>query len=213
MPFINGKFYASPAYGLALERARLRAAGSENSEPEVVSAQEAESGHWVTINHHHVFVRERQDTQPRMALSPHGLEFIQQYENLRLTRYADQAGHETIGCGHKIQPGENYSKGITEAQAHSLLEKDAQGAVNAVNSALERPVTQDQFDALVSFTYNVGPTRLRRSTLLAKINAGQSVSEGDFTEYDHAGGHVSRELLNRRVDEYNLFSQGGRRRK
>jgi GH24 family phage-related lysozyme (muramidase) len=65
-----------------------------------------------------------------MSLSSKGLDFIKKYEKLSLTPYKDQAGYETIGYGHKILPGEDFSKGITKAQALDLLSHDAQGAVS-----------------------------------------------------------------------------------
>jgi hypothetical protein len=64
-----------------------------------------------------------------MSLSSKGLDFIKKYEKLSLTPYKDQAGYETIGYGHKILPGEDFSKGITKAQALDLLSHDAQGGI------------------------------------------------------------------------------------
>ena len=71
----------------------------------------------MTINHRHVLIHEGKGGAPRMTLSARGLDFIKQYEALSLTPFLDQAGNETIGYGHKIRPGEDFSTGITPAQA------------------------------------------------------------------------------------------------
>jgi lysozyme len=188
----------NPAQGRAVERAR--------------SGQDPDA-HWVTIDGHHVLIREAQAGQaqhkPRrpMSLSSNGLDFIKKHEAFRSKMYLDSAGNPTIGYGHKIGPGEDFSKGITEKQALELLRKDAQGAVDAVNRYVPVMLSQNQFDALASFTYNLGPQALRDSTLRAKIVEGKEIREHYFTDYHFAGGRPSRGLLNRRKDDYSLFSR------
>jgi RHS repeat-associated protein len=150
--------------------------------------------------------------QNQMSLSSKGLDFIKKYEKLSLTPYKDQAGYETIGYGHKILPGEDFSKGITKAQALDLLSHDAQGAVNAVNSALKVSVKQNQFDALVSLAFNAGPVSVKSSNqMMRAVNAG-NVTEENFTAYRfvHVNGQavVSQGLLRRREDEYSMYSEG-----
>src|ERR1039458_6568245 len=93
-----------------------------------------------------------------MSLSSNGLDFIKDYEKLRLKEYKDQAAYETIGYGHKLLPGEDFSKGITKDQALTLLKQDVQTAVGQVNSALKVSVKQNQFDALVGLAFNAGGT-------------------------------------------------------
>lgn len=131
-----------------------------------------------------------------------------------LSVYKDSAGYPTIGYGHKVQPGEDFSKGVTRGQAEALLRRDTQAAIDAVNRYATAPLSQGQFDALVSFAYNVGPTAFRNSTLRARIVGGHHLRSHDFTEYRYSGGRRVRGLLNRRVDEYKLFSKedygGGR---
>lgn len=146
------------------------------------------------------------------SLSQKGLDFIKGYEKLSLTVYKDQAGYDTIGYGHKVLPGEDFSKGITKEQAEGLLKNDVQGAVNAVNSALKVSVKQNQFDALVSLAFNAGPVSVKASNqMMRAVNAGH-VSEDNFTAYRfvHANGQpvVSIGLLRRREDEYQMYSGG-----
>jgi lysozyme len=155
---------------------------------------------------------EAQQAQNQMSLSSKGLDFIKKYEKLSLTSYKDQAGYETIGYGHKILPGEDFSKGITKAQALDLLSHDAQGAVNAVNGALKVSVKQNQFDALVSLAFNAGPVSVKSSNqMMRAVNAG-NVTEENFTAYRfvHVNGQavVSQGLLRRREDEYSMYSEG-----
>lgn len=129
MPFINGRFYMNPAYGRALEAARLADEGAEDEKPEMLAASDPPDGndHWVTINHHHVLIHEGTAARGRMSLSTKGLDFIKRHEGLRLKPYSDQAGHSTIGYGHKIEPREDFSKGITAEEATALQEITADG--------------------------------------------------------------------------------------
>jgi hypothetical protein len=82
-----------------------------------------------------------------MELSSKGLEFIKNYEKLLLQPENDEAGNPTIGYGHKILPGEKFTR-ITEAEALNLLARDVGKAVGAVNASLKVSVSQHQFDAL-----------------------------------------------------------------
>ncbi len=202
MPFLNGKFYMNPAQGRAAERAREQ----QHLDPPDASSR------WVTIHGHHILIHEPQTGQAqhkprrRMSLSSNGLDFIKKHEAFRKKMYPDDAGNATTGYGRKIGPGEDFSKGITEKQALELLKKDAQGAVDAVNRDVPVSLSQNQFDALASFTYNLGPQAFRDSTLRAKIVEGSEIREHCFTDYHFAGGRADRGLLNRRKDEYSLFS-------
>jgi lysozyme len=150
-----------------------------------------------------------------MSISSKGLDFIKGYEKLRLKIYKDQAGYETIGYGHKVLPGEDFSKGITKAQALDLLKQDVQGAVDAVNAGLKVSVKQNQFDALVSLAFNAGPGSVAANhQMMQAVNAGPGhVTEANFTAYKyiHVNGKplVSQGLLNRREAEYKMFSEGG----
>ncbi|MFZ0771168.1 MAG: lysozyme [Candidatus Sulfotelmatobacter sp.] len=142
------------------------------------------------------------------SLSPSGLDFIQRHEGYSGTVYNDSAGYPTVGYGHLIKAGEDFSNGITPAQASQLLSQDTQTAVNAVNSKVTVDLSQTQFDALVDFTFNLGGGALGQSTLLKNINSGNNVVIENFTDWDHAGGKVVAGLTKRRTDEFNLFSNG-----
>jgi RHS repeat-associated protein len=143
-----------------------------------------------------------------LSLSPKGLDFIKRHEGYSATVYNDAAGNPTIGYGHLIRPGEDFSNGITEAGATQLLAQDVQIAVNAVNNRLNVVVSQNEFDALVDFTYNLGEGNLGRSTLLSNINSGNDVTLNNFTDWNRAGGVVNRGLIIRRTHEYNLYTNG-----
>lgn len=105
-------------------------------------------------------------------ISQAGLELIANYEGCSLKVYKDVAGIETIGYGHVILPGEDFSKGITQEKALELFRQDINEAIKGVKSYVKVPLSQHEFDALVSFTFNVGGPRLKKSTLLKLINSG-----------------------------------------
>ena len=194
----------NPAQGRAIERAR---------DQQHLDLPDA-SSHWVTIHGHHVLIREpqtgpaQQKPRRRMSLSSNGLDFIKRHEDYSGRLYPDSAGNLTIGYGHLIKRGENFTAGITEKEAAALLAQDVQAAVNALNEKLRSQLTQSEFDALVDFTYNLGAGNLVKSTLLANINSGKDVTEANFTNWDRAGGQVVRGLTVRRTNEYHLFSDG-----
>lgn len=110
-----------------------------------------------------------------MKTSDNGLNFIDQQEGEVDHVYTDVAGVATIGVGHALKPGETYPNGITHEQAMSLLGGDVQLAEFQVNlhsvAAGGGTLTQNQFDALVSFTFNCGGGALANSSLLQKLNA------------------------------------------
>jgi lysozyme len=139
-------------------------------------------------------------------LSPAGLELIKASEGFRADVYNDTAGLPTVGYGHKLQPGESFPNGVTEAQASTILLADVQAAEQAVERLVKAQLTQGQFDALVDFTFNLGAGRLAGSTLLADLNHGDYASAASqLLLWDHAGGQVSVGLAARRRAEYNLW--------
>lgn len=109
-----------------------------------------------------------------MTLSSAGLDRIKRYEACSLVVYDDQAGLATIGWGHLIKKGEDFSNGITEDAATELLIADLKSAIEGVTACLEVEVTQEQFDSLVSFAFNCGVGALRSSSLLRAINSKES---------------------------------------
>ena len=127
------------------------------------------------------------------------------FEGCRLQTYRDVRGIPTIGYGHT---GADVHMGmeIDQAQADAYLLEDIQTAVRAVNALVHVPVSQNQFDAMVDFTYNVGQGNFRASTLLVKVNAGDFAgAAGEFIRWDKAGGQVVAGLLRRREAERDLF--------
>jgi lysozyme len=110
-----------------------------------------------------------------MKTSQEGINLIKQHESLKLNPYLCPAKKWTIGYGHVILPHEKFIE-ITEAQAEELLKQDLVIAENCINSSLKAPITQNEFDALVSLSFNIGITAFRKSTLLAMINNETSVA-------------------------------------
>lgn len=140
-----------------------------------------------------------------MNISIVGLAHIKGWEKLRLNRYLDEGGKPTIGYGHLIKPGENLDT-ITESQANGLLLMDLRDAINAVNKAVKVPLTQSQFDALVSFVFNVGASRFYNSTLLKLLNKGDiSGVRLQFGKWVYVGKTISAGLVNRRAGDLKLF--------
>ena len=109
-----------------------------------------------------------------MKTSPAGRKAIAVREGNILTAYRDTVGVITIGVGHTSAAGPPIVKPgmkITAEQSDEILSRDLAGVENDVNSAVKVPLTQNQFDALVSFVFNVGGGAFRKSTLLKKLNA------------------------------------------
>ncbi|MBK9292561.1 MAG: lysozyme [Bacteroidetes bacterium] len=139
-----------------------------------------------------------------MKTSSTGLNLIKTHEGLRLEAYQCPAGRWTIGYGHTrtAQAGMR----ITEAQAHMLLQSDLAAAEAIVNTALPG-LKQHQFDALVSFVFNVGAKAFLNSTLLRKIRtaAPEADIRAEFARWIYANGKPLPGLAKRRADEANLF--------
>lgn len=125
---------------------------------------------------------------------------IKEMEGLRLKAYTCPGGKPTVGYGHT---GSDVVKGmtITQARADALFESDIARTEREVDMALGGTnVSQRQYDALVSFTYNVGAGNLRRSTLLRKVKAypGNPAIRAEFHKWVYAGGKVLPGLVERR---------------
>ena len=103
-------------------------------------------------------------------ITPNGLDLIKRFEGFSQTVYFCPAGYPTIGYGHVVKDDEDFSEGIDEAEAEELLRQDTMIAERAVLRLINVPLTDGQFDALVSFTFNLGGGALQRSTLRRKIN-------------------------------------------
>lgn len=141
-----------------------------------------------------------------MKLDQAGIDLIKQFEGFRAFPYLDSAGLLTIGYGHLIKDYESFPHDISIEEAEGILAKDAQFAVDAVNGLVEVPLNQSQFNALVSFVFNVGVGAFSRSTLLKKLNSGNyQEALSQFRRWNRAGGQVVAGLVNRRKKEADLF--------
>mgnify|MGYP001069296736 FL=1 len=144
-----------------------------------------------------------------MQTSEKGIALIKEFEGCRLTAYQDSVGVWTIGYGW-TQPvdGKPIRAGMTIKQetAERLLKNGLVSYESDVSRLVKVGVTQGQFDALVSFTYNLGARSLSTSTLLRKLNAGDYAGAADeFMRWNKAGGKVLNGLTRRREAERALF--------
>lgn len=144
-----------------------------------------------------------------MQTSDKGIALIKQFEGCKLTAYQDSVGVWTIGYGW-TQPvdGKPIRAGMTIKQetAERLLKTGLVSYENDVSRLVKVDLTQGQFDALVSFTYNLGARSLSTSTLLRKLNAGDYAGATDeFLRWNKAGGKVLNGLTRRREAERALF--------
>lgn len=142
-----------------------------------------------------------------MKTSELGLDLIRGHEGLRLKAYQCPAGVWTIGFGHTgaVRPGQE----ITREEADTLLRKDVEDAEKSVSWYVTVPLTQDQFDALVSFVFNLGIGKLKGSTLLRLLNGGDYKGAADeFPRWVFAGKVRLNGLIARRADEKSLFLRG-----
>ncbi len=142
-------------------------------------------------------------------VTENGLKLIKRFEWFSPTIYQDAAGFPTIGYGHLIIPSEitHFKNGITEAKADSLLKQDLAIAEKAVARLINVPLNNNQFDALTSFTYNLGTATLKRSTLRAKINRHEHQDARDeFLRWVWVGGRKLPGLVRRRRIEAALYS-------
>lgn len=135
-----------------------------------------------------------------------GLNLIKEFEGLRLVAYKCPAGVWTIGYGHTY----NVKEGdvITKAKATEFLLDDISNAVDIVSgSTMDVELTQNQFDALVSFTYNVGVKNFSDSTLLRKVklNPNDPTIANEFKKWTYAGKEVLSGLVRRRKAESELY--------
>lgn len=146
-----------------------------------------------------------------MNISTKGINLIKKFEGFSSQIYKDSAGLPTIGYGHLITEQElqkrKFHKGITQEQAEQLLLIDVQSASFAVSRLVTVFLEQWQFDALVSFTFNVGAGALQRSTLRRKLNRREyKAIPYELQKWVWAGGRVLQGLVKRREAEAKLFS-------
>nr|DAH63102.1 MAG TPA: Lysozyme [Caudoviricetes sp.] len=144
-----------------------------------------------------------------MQTSDKGIALIKQFEGCKLTAYQDSVGVWTIGYGWtKPVDGKPIRAGMTIKQetAERLLKTGLVSYESDVSRLVKVGLTQGQFDALVSFTYNLGARSLSTSTLLRKLNAEDYAGAADeFLRWNKAGGKVLNGLTRRREAERDLF--------
>lgn len=141
-----------------------------------------------------------------LSMSPSGIALLQAHEGLRLTAYRDAGGVWTIGYGSTS--GVRRGMTISYDQAVLRLYQDLDDAEATVNSRVTVPLTQPQFDALVSLVFNIGGGAFRKSTLLQKLNAGDYAgASNQFRRWVKAKGRVLPGLVTRRAAERALFER------
>jgi len=154
-----------------------------------------------------------------MQFSTKGVMLLSRWEGEIDHVYKDSAGYKTIGVGHLLTKTElstgtiiikgvlvDYSNGITHEQALDLLDQDVSPAESCVNSHTKASLNQDQFDTLVSFTFNCGTGAFKSSTLLKKVNAGLLADvPAQLMLWTKAGGKPCAGLVTRRNNECKLW--------
>ena len=140
-----------------------------------------------------------------MKLGERGTEILKYFEGCKLTAYQDSVGVWTIGYGHT--KGVYDGMTITQDQAEQMLLSELEEYEGYIENMVTVPLTQNQFDALVVWVYNLGPTNFKNSTLLKELNAGNYNAAGqEITRWNKAGGKVLAGLVKRREAEPELFN-------
>lgn len=143
-----------------------------------------------------------------MHFSAAGLELLKRSEGFRSRTYLDVQGFPTIGYGHRLLHPESFPDGVSEAQASEILSSDVRDAEQAVQRLVRVALTQNQFDALVDFVFNLGSKRLAASTLLEELNRGRYADAAEqLLRWDHAGAAENSGLKARREAEYALWHE------
>ena len=139
-----------------------------------------------------------------------GLDLIKRFEGFSPKIYICPAGYPTIGYGHVVLAHEQdqFAGGVTQAEATELLRKDVRIAERAVLRLISVPLTDGQFDALVSFTFNLGAGALQRSTLRRKVNRGEHEGiPSELMKWVMAAGKRLPGLVRRRQEEGASYAQ------
>lgn len=152
-------------------------------------------------------------------MSDRGRELLAEWEGVRLHVYKDSAGHSTIGVGHFIRYDEEsagaltvdarripYREGISLEEAMALLGEDLRWTEDLIARRVRVPLAQHQFDALVSFAFNIGPSNFTDSSLLRKLNSGDYAAvPSELMKWVNAGGSRLNGLIARRQKEGALW--------
>lgn len=141
-----------------------------------------------------------------MNVSKNGIALIKKFEGCRLTAYKCPSGVYTIGYGHTN--GVKKGQRITQKEAEAYLREDVKKFENGVNKYVSAPLTQNQFDALVSFCFNCGLGAFKTSTLRKKLNAKDYAGASkELLRWNKASGVVLDGLKRRRNAEKDLFDK------
>ena len=141
-----------------------------------------------------------------MKYSKTALQLVEHFEGCELQAYQDSGGVWTIGYGHT----QNVHQGmkITLQEAELYAQRDLEIAETYVNALVNVPLTQEEFDALVDFVFNLGPESFKKSTMLELLNRGEyQLAAAQFDLWDHCGGKILAGLLQRRKAEAELFME------
>ena len=136
-----------------------------------------------------------------MNISPTGIAFIESNEGLILLPYNDN-GKQAIGYGHDLLPGESYPEGITQEQAEALLFHDLVPIQTALASLVPPDCTQNQWDALCDFGYNLGVGALK-----TMLGHGWDQVPVQIPRWNHINGQVAAGLTARRANEVKRFTE------
>jgi lysozyme len=142
-----------------------------------------------------------------MRTSPAGIAAIRGFEGCVLKAYQDVAGVWTVGVGH-TGPDVHPETHWTQQQADEALAKDLNRFELAVATVVTVPISQGQFDALVSLAFNIGGNAFRTSTLVRKLNEGDLAAAAcQFVVWNRAAGEYNPGLLTRRAREMWMFAR------
>lgn len=134
------------------------------------------------------------------------IEFLKHWEDLRLSCYQDSGGHWAIGYGHTCASSQPP---VTPEWAEETLREDVAKVGARVDELLSAAVAQCEYDALVSFAFNLGPFTLERSTLLRRVNSQEfDAVPAEFMRWVHVGDRVLPGLKRRRAAEVLMFEHG-----
>ncbi len=157
------------------------------------------------------------------SLSNQGVQFLKDYEKFASSMYNDAAGHATIGYGHLIHEGKvsgkssekPFQQGLSEQNADKLLRSDLKEFEKRVKRDVKTPLSQNQFDALVIFAFNVGKGGFSASSALKETNKNNFSAVPDkmklwnkITNEKTGKLEFSQGLMNRRIEETEIFSKG-----
>lgn len=154
-----------------------------------------------------------------MKFSQKGKQALGEMEGCRLEVYLDSGGAPTVGIGHLLTQSErrsgkivlgntegHYREGLTLEQVYQLLDQDLAPVEKAINESVKVPLTQNQYDTLVAWVFNVGISAFKGSTLLRKLNAGDyEVIPSELRKWKFDNGVVVAGLVNRREKEIKIW--------